>query len=147
MRLLILPLILTALPASAAPRQAPEAPQIQLADPIARPLSDTCKRPEVHQAETPRAPESKKLADLPNGDLILSVFNEVEGCVEPIIVRYGEGRGPAADMPEPVRPGRGFGARVIPPWETRPRPRRNPFAAHPNPSRSSSGGTASSFRP
>ncbi|HEX9954801.1 MAG TPA: hypothetical protein VGB48_06255 [Allosphingosinicella sp.] len=104
MRLMILPLLLAALPASAAPKAAPEAPVVQIPDPIARPLSDTCKRADLHQAETPKQPRSSKLGDLPPGDVILSVYNQVDGCMEPVIVRYGDGRGPAPAAPEPVRP-------------------------------------------
>ena len=87
MRLLILPLILAALPASAA-----------------APASDACKRADLHRAETPKPAQSRKLGELPPGDLILSVYNQVEGCMEPVIVRYGDGRGPAPAAPEPVRP-------------------------------------------
>ena len=104
MRLLILPLILTALPASAMPKPPSEAPAVERIDPIARPLSGTCRRPEVHQAKTPRPAESSKLGELPDGELILSVYNEVDGCMAPVIVRYGEGRSPAPAAPEPVRP-------------------------------------------
>ena len=90
MRLLILPLILSALPASAAaPTRAP---------------GDSCKRADLHQAETPKQPRSSKLGDLPPGDLILSVYNQVDGCMEPVIVRYGDGRGPAPAALEPERP-------------------------------------------
>jgi hypothetical protein len=103
MRLLILPLILTALPASAAPK---EEPAVQFDDPIARPSSDACKRPDLDQAETPKPARSQKLGELPPGDLILSVYNQVDGCMEPVIVRYGDGRAPApAGQPKPVRPG------------------------------------------
>jgi hypothetical protein len=103
MRLLTLPLILAALPASAAPT---EAPAVQFADPVARPPSDTCKRPDLHQAETPKPARGQKLGELPPGDLILSVYNQVDGCMEPVIVRYGDGRAPApAGQPEPARPG------------------------------------------
>jgi hypothetical protein len=92
MRLLILPLMLTALPASAAPSA-----------PVTSPSTDSCKRADLHQAETPSRAESKKLGDLPPGDLILSVYNHVGGCMEPVIVRYGDGRRPVRTV-EPVRP-------------------------------------------
>ena len=101
MRFLILPLILTALPASAAPK---EAPAVQFGGPIARSSSDTCKRPDVHQAETPKPALSQKLGELPPGDLLLSVYNHVDGSMEPVIVRYGDGRAPAPASPEPQRP-------------------------------------------
>ena len=101
MRLLFLPLVLTALPAAAAPK---EAPPLQFADPIDRPLSDTCKRADVHEAETPKPAQSRKLGELPPGDTLFAVYNQVEGCMEPVIVRYGDGRAPAPAQPEAVRP-------------------------------------------
>jgi hypothetical protein len=55
-------------------------------------------------AETPPRAEVKRLDELPQGDVILSVYNEVDGCMAPVIVRYGEPRGPAAFRSEPVRP-------------------------------------------
>jgi hypothetical protein len=101
MRLLILPLMLAALPAAAAPDEARVPPRVQSS---AGPLSDTCKRPDLHQAETPRAAETRKLGELPPGDVILSVYNQVDGCMEPVIVRYGDGRAPMPPSPEPQRP-------------------------------------------
>jgi hypothetical protein len=103
MRLLILPLILTALPASAAQtiehsRAAPPA------EPAARSLSDSCQRPDLHRVETPKPAESRKLGELPPGDTILAVYDNVGGCLEPRIVRYGGGRAPEQSQPEPVRP-------------------------------------------
>ena len=92
MRLLILPLVLAALPASAAPPAAPRA------------TADTCKRADLHHAETPKRAESRKLGELPPGDTLLAVYNQVEGCMEPVIVRYGDGRAPAPASPEPQRP-------------------------------------------
>jgi hypothetical protein len=69
------------------------------------PSTDSCKRADLHQAETPRRAENKKLGELPPGDIILSVYNHVEGCMEPVIVRYGDGRGPVPSaQPEPQRP-------------------------------------------
>ena len=94
MRLLILPPVLLALPASAAPNAA--APT--------RPTTDTCRRPDVQQAQSPERAGSRKLGELPPGDTLLAVYNQVEGCMEPVIVRYGDGRAPAAASPEPVRP-------------------------------------------
>ena len=102
MRLLILPLILTALPASAAQtiehsRAAPPAES-------PRPLSDACERADLHQAEMPKRAESRKLGELPTGDTLLAVYDQVEGCLEPRIVRYGDGRAPAPAWPETVSP-------------------------------------------
>jgi hypothetical protein len=103
MRLLILPLILTALPASAAQtienkRAAPPAE-------AARPLSDSCERADLHQAQTPKRAEGRKLGELPPGDTLLAVYDNVDGCLEPRIVRYGDGRASAPSVqPEPQRP-------------------------------------------
>jgi hypothetical protein len=94
MRLLILPFILAALPASAEPP----------AGPAPRPTGDTCKRADLHHAEAPKRAESRKLGKLPPGDTLLAVYNQVEGCMEPVIVRYGDGRTPAPVSPEPQRP-------------------------------------------
>jgi hypothetical protein len=103
MRLIVLPLILAALPAAAAPpAPSAEAPPV---DRMAPPAADTCARGGVYQAETPKAPESRKLGELPPGDLLLSVYNQVDGCMEPVIVRYGDGRVPSAEQPARARPG------------------------------------------
>ncbi len=107
MRLLPLALLLTALPAAAAPKDAaPAADDAPAIHPMVRTTEGSCKRPDLHYAETPRAAEHRKLGELPPGDLILSVYNQVDGCMEPVIVRYGDGR-PAAEpgRPEPLRPG------------------------------------------
>jgi hypothetical protein len=41
-------------------------------------------------ARTPSRP--RVLTELPPGDTILAVYKEVDGCMEPLIVRYGDGR-------------------------------------------------------
>jgi hypothetical protein len=105
MRLLFLPLLLTALPAAASPQEAVRIVEgKQPGDPAMQPILDACKRADVHEAEAPKPAESRKLGELPPGDVILSVYTQVGGCMEPMIVRYGEGRGPAPAAPEPVRP-------------------------------------------
>ena len=102
MRLLILAAFLAA-PASAAQAPASPLPQPPVLNVV--PVQGTdCKRPDVHMAETPPRPEVKRLDELPQGDVILSVYNEVDGCMAPVIVRYGEGRAPASFRVEPVRP-------------------------------------------
>ena len=102
MRLLILAAFLAA-PASAA--QAPASPLPQ--PPVLNVLPTQgaeCRRPDVHMAETPPWAEVKRLDELPQGDVILSVYTEVDGCMAPVIVRYGEGRAPASFRMERVRP-------------------------------------------
>jgi hypothetical protein len=102
MRLLILAAFLAA-PASAAP--APDSPPPQLPVLNVLPVQNAdCRRPDVHMAETPLRPELKRLDELPQGDVILSVYTEVDGCMAPVIVRYGEGRAPTSFRAEPVPP-------------------------------------------
>ena len=106
MRLLILAAALAA-PSSvssapAAPPQAVSPPGAPPA-PISGRFTENCRRPDVIPADVPATPEAKRLGELPPGDLILTVYREVDGCMEPMIVRYGEGRGPQ-DAVEPPRP-------------------------------------------
>ncbi|HEX8578419.1 MAG TPA: hypothetical protein VF655_02345 [Allosphingosinicella sp.] len=103
MRVLILPLILAATSATAAPPRVAQR-TLPLVDAFARPPASSCTRADVHQADTPKPAEARKLGELPPGDLILSVYNEVDGCVVPMIVRYGDERVPLPFAPEPVRP-------------------------------------------
>lgn len=101
MRMLILAAFLAA-PASAAQPDLPlPQPPVLNAAPV---QGAECRRPDVHMAETPARAEVKRLDELPQGDLILSVYNEVDGCMAPVIVRHGEGRGPGSFRVEPVRP-------------------------------------------
>jgi hypothetical protein len=101
MRLLILAALLAA-PSSAAPPPTSSAAPGQASSALQAPRPD-CRRPDLHMAEIPLRAETKKLGELPPGDLILSVYNEVDGCMAPVIVRHGV---PAPSMPavEPVRP-------------------------------------------
>lgn len=91
MRLLILAAAL------AAPSSSPASPQ-----PAARPSAQAlpapglvsgreCRRPEAVMARTPAAPQAKSLGELPPANLMLAVYNEVDGCMEPRVVRYGVG--------------------------------------------------------
>ncbi len=45
----------------------------------------------VHQADTPSEAESKRLGELPPGNLVLAVVRGINGCPQPVIVRYGIG--------------------------------------------------------
>ena len=111
MRLLILAAALAAPSSalSAPPGPIAGAPQVAPPGAIAGPLaspSANCRRPDVMPADAPATPEAKRLGELPDGDLILSVYRETDGCMDPVIVRYGDGRGldTQGQAPEPVRP-------------------------------------------
>jgi hypothetical protein len=91
MRLLILAAAL------AAPSSSPASPQ-PAAPPAARTLPPPglvtgrdCRRPETVIARTPAAPQGKSLGELPPADMMLAVYNEVDGCMEPRVIRYGVG--------------------------------------------------------
>ena len=45
-----------------------------------------------HAGERPRA-EARRLDELPPGDLYLTVWRRVDGCVGPVLVRQGYGGG------------------------------------------------------
>jgi hypothetical protein len=64
-----------------------------------------CVDDRVHHATGSTKPEAKSLGELPPGDLHLTVHRQVDGCVEPVIVRHDThdfGKAPAA--PAPARP-------------------------------------------
>jgi hypothetical protein len=111
MRLLI---VAAALAAPSSAPSAPAAPAPAVSTPAALPVpitgrsTENCRRPDVILADAPEAPDAKRLGELPPGDLMLSVYREVDGCMAPVVVRYGEGRGPEA-APVPASPP---GARV-----------------------------------
>lgn len=94
--------------AAAPPAKAPgaAAPAIDRVLPGGRIDGRECRKREVTPAGAIEAPRPQNLAELPPGDTILAVYKEVEGCMEPVIVRYGDGRGPDAVSPpaEPQRP-------------------------------------------
>ncbi len=96
MRLLILAVALAA-PAStpaSPPAAAPQAIPAPRAPAVARALGDReCRRPEVVYTRGPIRPQAKSLGELPPGDLTLALYNEVDGCMEPVVVRYGVGGG------------------------------------------------------
>ena len=66
-----------------------------------------CPRAAVHRAEGLGKAESKRLGELPSGNLILAVVRDVNGCQEPVVVRYGYGiREPKAIGPVEAGPRR-----------------------------------------
>ena len=72
--------------------------------PVAR--GAICDRADIHWAENVRDPVARRLTELPPGDTILAVYREREdGCIDPVIVRYGDGRRPVrGPAPDAVRP-------------------------------------------
>ena len=109
MRILILA-ALAAVPSASMPAPtaaAPAAPAFEV-----QPLRQSdCARRDLRPAGTDMGAEMKRLDELPPGDLVLAVYNEVDGCMEPVIVSHGVPRPQAAPAPEPVRPR----ARLYPP--------------------------------
>ena len=104
MRFLILAALAAAGPSSAAPPSSRDGvqPPPGTRMPIAR--SALCDRADVHRADNVGSPEARRLTELPPGDTILAVYREREdGCLDPVIVRYGRDR-PAADRAEAPRP-------------------------------------------
>jgi hypothetical protein len=101
MRLLILAAFLASPAASAPP---PAAPTVKPPAAEARPRlpaegfsssGQPCRRPDM-LTTAPRegeAPGAKRLGELPSANLMLAVYDEVEGCMEPRVVRYGLGAG------------------------------------------------------
>jgi hypothetical protein len=95
---LLFALAAVAAPFASAPAQSPSAD-----DPRARPLGGRtdCRPPMVRPADREWKGELRRLGELPPGQLTLTVFREVDGCPDPLIVRYGigspEARPPSAD--------------------------------------------------
>ena len=98
MRLVILAAMVIAMPASAAPPPpgAAQAPASRPVEPVRIELPQCRIRFNVVPADLPAPPPVRRLGELPPGDTVLAVYREVEGCPEPVIVRYGDGR-PARD--------------------------------------------------
>ena len=101
---------MTALPLAASAAEAPagKAPAASRNAPVAGVMDPTkCRRADVHRAEGPGTAEMKPLHELPPANLELAVVREVDGCHEPVIVRYGIGAGSDAPAPpvtdSPVR--------------------------------------------
>ena len=90
MRVLILALLLAG-SGSAAPRPDPSvssSPRQPLAIDLVQ-----CRRLDVVPADGPAPPRAQRLGELPPGDTILAVYRtDADGCVRPVIVRYGDGR-------------------------------------------------------
>ena len=90
MRVLILAAALLPPPSTPAADPAPRAREWSPSS--SPPLSNSeCRRPSLRPAETPIPKEAKRLGELPPGDLILTVYREIDGCLEPVIVRQDVG--------------------------------------------------------
>ena len=63
-----------------------------------------CRRLEVHPADTRSGGKVNRLGELPPGQLVLTVFRQVDGCHEPVIVGQGYGFGAPARERKPVLP-------------------------------------------
>jgi hypothetical protein len=95
MRLLLFTAAL-ALPAASSAGPAPA--DSRSAEAAAASREDCPTDPNLHQADTPGPALVHRLGELPPGNLTLTVMREVDGCIEPVIVRYGIG---AAAEPAP----------------------------------------------
>jgi hypothetical protein len=62
-------------------------------DPRVKPLGDPakCARADLHQADRIDKGEFNRLGELPPGQLVLTVYREVQGCHEPVVVRRNYG--------------------------------------------------------
>ena len=74
---------------AAAPQPQPPAPP-QKAEPPAdwAKTPEQCERAKVHYTDSAAPAKTRKLTELPPGNLQLAVHREVEGCPVPVIVRY-----------------------------------------------------------
>jgi hypothetical protein len=63
-----------------------------------------CRRPNVHPADSAGEGTFNRLGELPPGQLVLTVFREVNGCPEPVIVGRNYGLGLQTPDPAHVRP-------------------------------------------
>jgi hypothetical protein len=97
MRLLLV-LAALAVPFASTPARTSSAEPEMRAGASAKPFRDLadCRRPGIHPAEMINKGEFSRLGELPPGQLVLTVFREVDGCPEPLIVRQGYGFGPGS---------------------------------------------------
>ena len=111
-RLLVLPLLAGAAAVGAAP-PVPDPSAVPSARSIAEDVGSGC-RTFRHAGPSGASAESRKLGELPAGDLVLTVYRTENGCPEPLIVRKGiGGPGEAAAAPEAAEPA-GRGPRIVP---------------------------------
>ena len=92
---LALPAAPSALPAPA-PRQGAAAHGAEAPHRLARPAvpSRFCRDDmQVRPIRSPDAAKSRRLGELPAGDLTLTVLSRVGDCIEPVTVRQGYGLG------------------------------------------------------
>ena len=102
----ILALAALAIPLASSPAHGPAAKSA--ASPLqsdATPLGGPgCRRPGVLPADSAAKGEFNRLGELPPGQMVLTVFREVNGCPEPVIVGRNYGFGLQTPDPGTVRP-------------------------------------------
>ena len=76
---------------SAVAAEAAAAPPAQGLTPGARNrvTGELCDPARATQIANRESPKSKRLGELPPGNVVLTVVREVDGCAAPVIVRYG----------------------------------------------------------
>ena len=105
MRLLIL-LAATTIPFASTPAQTPRAADTRIKPLEVKPFGSgaECRRTDVHPADGLGKGKFTRLGELPPGQLVLTVFREVDGCPEPVIVRHGIGLGQSEEEREATPP-------------------------------------------
>jgi hypothetical protein len=106
MRLLILLAAIT-IPSASTPAQAPpaEPPRVKPLDTNSPRARADCRRADLHPADSRSKGRFNRLGELPSGQLVLTVYREVGGCPDPVIVRHGYGLGePAEERARPEQP-------------------------------------------
>jgi hypothetical protein len=84
---LLLALAAIAIPPASSPAHSPSS------DSRVKPLGgqSNCARADLHQADRIDKGEFNRLGELPPGQLVLTVYREVLGCHEPVVVRRNYG--------------------------------------------------------
>ena len=115
MRLLVPAVALVLSTGSTAAPSAPSAkPEVQLLPNVGAIADDKeCDDTRVRHADETEAPVSRRLGELPDGNLILAVERQVDGCRKPVIVRYGIGGAAEPQQRQaPVVPVQPLGPRI-----------------------------------
>ncbi len=96
MRLLIA-LAAIAVPLASTPAHTPSAEEARVR-PLGGARSD-CRRADLYPADSAIKGRFNRLGELPPGELVLTVYREVDGCPDPLIVRQGYGFGEPGGEP------------------------------------------------
>ena len=91
MRLLFI-MVALAVPSASSVAETPKRAQAPVLENPGMPIAGRreCRRPNVHPAEGKKG-KFNRLGELPPGDLVLTVYRDVDGCPDPVIVRQGYG--------------------------------------------------------